>query len=280
LDFLDRLIDLALDEDLGASGDVTTRALVPAHTQGQAELLAKEPLVLSGTWAFTRVFQKVDAAVTIAFTAKDGDWIEGRRALATLFGRLSSLLAGERTALNLLQRTCGIASLARQATKAVSGTQLQILDTRKTSPGMRRLSKDAVKDGGAQNHRFGLFDGILIKDNHIAAVGGSVREALERARANAPRLLKMEVEVSSLEQLAEALAAGADIVLLDNMEDAQVEKAVALAKGRAQLEVSGAVTLDRLPRLASLGVDFVSMGALTHSARAMDLSLEIRQTSR
>jgi nicotinate-nucleotide pyrophosphorylase (carboxylating) len=185
------------------------------------------------------------------------------------------LLTGERTALNILQRTSGIATLARRAAEAVGGSRLRILDTRKTSPGLRRLSKEAVRAGGAFNHRFGLFDGVLIKDNHLAAVGGDVREALRRAREHAPRLVKIEIEITRLEQLPEAIEGGADVVLLDNMDDGQVAEAVRLAAGRVQLEVSGNVTLERLPRLAQLGVDFVSMGALTHSARAVDLSLEI-----
>ena len=155
------------------------------------------------------------------------------------------------------------------------GSKLRVLDTRKTSPGMRGLSKEAVRAGGASNHRFGLFDGVLIKDNHLAAVGGDVREALRRARAHAPQLVKIEIEVTRLDQLPEAIAGGADVVLLDNMDDATVAEAVRIAGGKVLLEVSGNVTLERLPKLAQIGVDFVSMGALTHSARAMDLSLEI-----
>jgi nicotinate-nucleotide pyrophosphorylase (carboxylating) len=168
-----------------------------------------------------------------------------------------------------------MATMARQAVQSIAGTQLRILDTRKTAPGMRALSKEAVRVGGATNHRFGLFDGILIKDNHIAAVGGSIALALERAKRLAPRLVKIEVEVSSLQQLEEAIRGGAQIVLLDNMDDQQIRKAVEIAKGRVELEVSGGVTLERLSTLAKLGVNYVSMGALTHSARAMDLSLEI-----
>jgi nicotinate-nucleotide pyrophosphorylase (carboxylating) len=160
----------------------------------------------------------------------------------------------------------------------VKGSKLKVLDTRKTSPGMRALSKDAVRVGGALNHRFGLFDGVLIKDNHIAAVGGSVGEAVRRARAAAPRLVKIEVEITQLSQLEEAIREGAHVVLLDNMDDGQIRKAVEQAQGRVELEVSGGVTLERLPALAKLGVDFVSMGALTHSARAMDLSLEVNTT--
>jgi nicotinate-nucleotide pyrophosphorylase (carboxylating) len=272
---LDRLIDLALDEDLGAAGDVTTLALVPEGARGRAELLAKEPLVLSGAAAFSRAFARVDPSVTVRFQAEDGDAVAAGTVVARLEGSLRSLLTGERTALNIIQRTCGIATLARQAAEAVKGTRTRILDTRKTSPGMRGLSKVAVQAGGASNHRFGLFDGVLIKDNHIAAVGGSIKVALERAKAHAPRLVKVEIEVTSLEQLREAIACGAQVVLLDNMDDARIRQAVQIAAGQVELEVSGGVTLERLPALAALGVDYVSMGALTHSARAMDLSLEI-----
>jgi len=273
--FLDRLIDLALDEDLSAAGDVTTTALVHADLRGRGELWAKEPMVLSGLNAFARVFQRYDDTVTIEFEAVDGDPTLKLQRVARLEGPLKSLLICERTALNIIQRTSGIATMAAKAAEAVKGTDLLILDTRKTAPGMRALSKIAVRDGGATNHRFGLFDGILIKDNHIAAVGGSVKEALRRARANAPRLLKIEIEVASITQLEDAIVEGADIVMLDNFNDAQIAEAVKKAKGRVALEVSGGITLERLPILGKLGVDFVSMGALTHSARAMDLSLEL-----
>jgi nicotinate-nucleotide pyrophosphorylase (carboxylating) len=281
-DFLDRLLDLALDEDLGASGDVTTRALIPADAIGKAELWAKEPMILSGLGAFRRAFQRFDPAVKVTFVAKAGQHAGPKTLVARVEGRLRSLLIAERTALNIVQRTCGIATLAHQAAtavKTVKGTPLKVLDTRKTPPGMRGLAKRAVRDGGAHSHRFGLFDGVLIKDNHIAAVGG-ITEALRRAKERAPRLLRIEIEVTSLAELAEALAEGADVVMLDNMPDEQIREAVKLTAGRAQLEVSGMVTLERLPRLAKLGVDYVSMGALTHSARAMDLSLEINPAAK
>ncbi|MDC0708149.1 carboxylating nicotinate-nucleotide diphosphorylase [Stigmatella sp. ncwal1] len=274
-DYLDRLIHLALDEDLGAAGDVTSNALVPPEALGSGELVAKEQMVLAGLSAFARVFHHVDPEVKVEFLRRDGEGVEPSVVAARVAGRLRSLLAAERTALNIVQRMSGIATLARQAVTAVQGSKLQILDTRKTTPGLRGLSKEAVRLGGASNHRFGLFDGILIKDNHIAAVGGSIQEALRRARANAPRLVKIEIEVTDLKQLAEAVAAGADVVMLDNMDDEQIRQSVKLSAGRVPLEVSGGVTLERLPRLAQLGVDFVSMGALTHSARSMDLSLEI-----
>lgn len=273
--FLDRLIDLALDEDLSSAGDVTTGALVDPTVRGRGELWAKEQMVLSGLAAFARVFQRFDDTVTIEFEAVDGDSTIRLQRVARLKGPLRSLLICERTALNIIQRTSGIATISQKAAKAVKGTPLKILDTRKTSPGMRALSKIAVRDGGCANHRFGLFDGVLIKDNHIAAVGGSIKEALRRARLNGPRLVKIEIEVASINQLEEAITEGAEIVMLDNFTDAQIADAVKKAKGRVALEVSGGITLERLPTLAKLGVDFVSMGALTHSARAMDLSLEL-----
>ncbi len=275
MEFLDRLIDLALDEDLGPVGDVTTRALLSPDATGKAELWAKEPLVLAGTAAFARVFQRVDPDVKIEFLAAEGQWLPKKVRVATLSGRLGSLLTAERTALNLIQRTSGIATLTREAVRAIGRGKLKLLDTRKTSPGMRILSKEAVRAGGGTNHRFGLFDGVLIKDNHIAAVGGSVGEAVRRARANVPRLVKIEVEITRLEQLEEAIGAGAHILLLDNMSDAQIAKAVKIVNGRAELEVSGNISIERLASLGKLGVDYASMGALTHSAPAVDLSLEV-----
>lgn len=276
--FLDRLIKLALDEDLGSAGDVTTAALVPANALGDAELWAKEEMVLSGLEAFVRTFELVEPKVKVRLEKKNGDRTKKRERVATLTGPLRGLLIGERTALNIVQRCAGMATAAAHAAsliEGVKGSRLKILDTRKTPPGMRGLAKRAVKDGGANNHRFGLFDGVLIKDNHIAAVGGSIKKALEHAKANAPRLVKIEIEVTTLEQLREAIQHGAHIVMLDNMDDAKVKAAVEIAQGKVELEVSGGITAERLPKLAKLGVDYVSMGALTHSARAMDLSLEI-----
>jgi nicotinate-nucleotide pyrophosphorylase (carboxylating) len=277
--FLDRLLDLALDEDLGAAGDVTTAALVSPEARGRAELWAKEPMVLSGLGAFVRTFARVDATVSVKLLKSDGARTKKKERVATLEGPLGALLVAERTALNIVQRLCGIATAAAQAVALVDeveGSTLKILDTRKTSPGLRGLSKRAVRDGGASNHRFGLFDGVLIKDNHIAAVGGSVREALRRAKARSPRLVKIEIEVTTLAQLDEAIEEGAHIVLLDNMSDAELQRAVPRChEAGVEIEVSGGITAERLPRLARLGVDYVSMGALTHSARAMDLSLEI-----
>ncbi|MBE2249073.1 MAG: carboxylating nicotinate-nucleotide diphosphorylase [Myxococcus sp.] len=276
--FIERLIDLALDEDLGSAGDVTSNALLSPSAFGRAELWAKEEMTLSGLGVFAAVFKRLDASVEFDFALADGDATLKKQRVAKVEGPLKVLLAGERTALNLVQRLSGIATMTASAVQqiaSVKGTKLKILDTRKTTPGLRGLSKLAVLHGGGTNHRVGLFDGVLIKDNHIAAVGGSIREALRRAKQNAPRLVKIEIEVTSIAQLEEAIECGADIVMLDNMDDAQVVKAVQVADGRCELEVSGGVTLERLPVLAKLGVDYVSMGALTHSARAMDLSLEI-----
>jgi nicotinate-nucleotide pyrophosphorylase (carboxylating) len=275
MDALDRLIDLALDEDLGAAGDVTTVALVSPSARGRAELVAKEQMVFAGAEAFARVFQRLEPAATVEFRVADGAHLEAGAVVASVSASIRTLLSAERTALNIVQRLCGIATLSAQAQEAVRGTRCRVLDTRKTAPGMRALSKLAVRAGGASNHRFGLSDGVLIKDNHLAAMGGDLQAALRRAREAAPRLVKVEVEVTSVNQLEDAVAGGADLVLLDNMDDAQVAEAVRRARGRVQLEVSGGVTLERLPKLAALGVDFVSMGALTHSARAMDLSPEL-----
>lgn len=273
--YLDRLIDLAFDEDLGAAGDVTTDSLIHPAARGRGELWAKEEMVLSGLSAFARVFERFDPSVKIDFEAVDGDQTLQLQRIAKLEGPMRSLLICERTALNIVQRTSGIATLAARAAKAIKGSGLKILDTRKTTPGMRALAKEAVRHGGLSNHRFGLFDGVLIKDNHIAAVGGSVKEALRRAKANAPQLVKIEIEITELKQLEDAINEGADVVMLDNFNDPQIAEAVKANKGRVKLEVSGGITLERLPALAKLGVDYVSMGALTHSARSTDLSLEL-----
>ena len=276
MDSLDRLIELALEEDLAAPGDITTQALLIGDEPGRGELWGKEPMVIAGLDAFVRVFEKVDSNIEAALHASNGDSIKGTTRVATLSGRLASMLIAERVALNLVQRASGIATATRRAVEALGNSKVKLLDTRKTPPGMRQLAKAAVRAGGGHNHRFGLFDGILIKDNHIAAVGGSVAEAVRRARANAPRLVKIEVEVTSVKQLKAAIDAGAHICLLDNMSDVEIRNSVRVARGRVELEVSGGITLQRLSRIAALGVDYVSMGALTHSAPAMDLSLELK----
>ncbi len=264
-----------LAEDLGR-GDVTTALLVPPDLGGRGQIVAKAPGVLAGIGVAAEVFRLVDPSVRFDPRADDGDELVPGQTVAELEGPLAAILGGERLALNLLQRLSGIATLTRAYVRAVEGTGAKILDTRKTTPGLRALEKYAVRVGGGHNHRFGLFDGILIKDNHIAAVGG-VAEAVRRAKAGAPHHLKVEVEVTSLAELEAALRAGADLVLLDNMDEATIREAVRLAGGRVPLEASGNMTLKRVRRVAEAGVDYISVGALTHSAPALDLSLEVTQ---
>ena len=271
-----RLIDLALEEDLGR-GDVTTQAVIDAGATATAHLVAREPLVMAGLGICTAVFQRVDAAISVVELAKDGDRLTASTCAATYTGSAASLLAAERTALNFVQRLSGIATLAKAFVDATAGTNLRIADTRKTTPGFRLLEKYAVRVGGASNHRFDLGSGVLIKDNHVAVAGG-VGEAVRRTRGKIPHGLKIEVEVDTLEQLEEALDAGADIVLLDNFSLAEIAKAVARAatcKPKPLLEASGGVTLEKIANLAHTGIDIVSVGALTHSAPAVDLALDI-----
>ncbi len=266
-------LDLWLREDLG-HGDLTSALLIPEDQKGRGVILAKEEGVLAGLEVARAVFARVEAQVVFTPLAKDGKALQVGQEVARLEGPLRGILAGERLALNLLQRLSGIATLTRRYVEAVEGTGAVILDTRKTTPGLRALEKYAVRVGGGRNHRFGLFDGILIKDNHIRAVG-SVKEAVRRAKAQAPHSLKVEVEVTALEELREALEAGADLILLDNMDLETIREAVRLARGRALLEASGGMSLDRVRAVAETGVDYISVGALTHSARALDLSLEL-----
>ncbi|HEY3445638.1 MAG TPA: carboxylating nicotinate-nucleotide diphosphorylase [Myxococcales bacterium] len=275
IDQVDRLIALALEEDLGSAGDVTSQALVPANQQGRAEFLAKEPMVLAGTDVVRRVFSAVDPSIVVAFSSADGSSVRDRQVFGTVTGPLRAILIGERTALNFLQRLSGVATNTARAVKAMEGTKLKVLDTRKTTPGWRVLEKAAVRAGGGTNHRFGLFDGVLIKDNHLAAVG-SIGEAVRRARAAVHHLMRVEVEVVDLKGVDEALAAGADVLLLDNMDTPTMKKAVEKIAGRAKTEASGGIKLERLGEIAGAGVDFVSMGALTHSSRGVDISLEVQ----
>jgi nicotinate-nucleotide pyrophosphorylase (carboxylating) len=271
-----RLIDLALEEDLGR-GDVTTQAVIDIDATATAYLVAREPLVLAGLGICTAVFQRVDPTIAVAELAKDGDRLAAGACVASYAGLAGSLLAAERTALNFIQRMSGTATMAQAFVVAAKGSSLRIVDTRKTTPGFRLLEKYAVRMGGASNHRYDLGSGVLIKDNHVA-VAGSVRAAIERTHGRVPHGLKIEVEVDSLAQLEEALAAKADIVLLDNFSLPDIEKAVARVQRcspRPLLEVSGGVTLKQIPELARTGVDIVSVGALTHSAPSMDLALDI-----
>ncbi|HUK66725.1 MAG TPA: carboxylating nicotinate-nucleotide diphosphorylase [Anaeromyxobacteraceae bacterium] len=269
---VERLIDLALEEDL-LLGDATSEATLDPKDGGLGRFIAKEDLVLAGTAVAERVFERLGASCR--FERSDGERAARGEVVGLAEGGMTALLAAERTALNFLQRLSGVATLTRTCVEALArGGRTRLLDTRKTTPGLRELEKEAVRAGGGHNHRRSLGDGILIKDNHVAACGG-VGAAVRRARARARLLVRVEVEVVDLEGLEEALSAGADLVLLDNMDEATLAEAVRLTAGRALLEASGNMTLERLTRVAATGVDFVSMGALTHSARAVDLSFEV-----
>ena len=272
-DPLDDLIRLALREDIGA-GDLTTEATIPKEARGSAVAVAKSELVLAGVDAARRVFQILDPSVTFTARHNDGDKLSPGDLAFELHGSLRSLLIGERTALNFVQRLCGIATLTAQATAALEGTRTRLLDTRKTTPGWRALEKRAVRAGGGHGHRTSLADGVMIKDNHIAAAG-SITLAVQRAKAYSHPLVKVEVEVKNLDEVREALAAGAEMLLLDNMTDAQLAEAVRVVAGRVPTEASGNMNVARLAKVAACGVDYVSMGALTHSAPAADISLAI-----
>jgi len=277
LDFsTSRLLDLALAEDVGG-GDVTSSLTVPAGRQGRGTLLAKAPGVISGLDVAGEVFRRVDPAITFTPLVADGDPVPAMTPIATVEGPARGLLTAERVALNLLQRLSGVATATARYVAAVRDTTVRIVDTRKTTPGLRALEKAAVRHGGGHNHRFGLTDGVLIKDNHLAAVGGAdrVARAIALARQGAPHTLRIEIEVTTLDELAQALEAGADIVLLDNMDVPELRKAVAMTCGRALLEASGGVTLESVAEIAATGVDLISVGALTHSAPALDISLEL-----
>jgi nicotinate-nucleotide pyrophosphorylase (carboxylating) len=267
------LIDLALEEDLGR-GDATSEAIFAEAARARGAIVAKQPLVLAGLEVAAEVFRRVDAEVRFEPRARDGAELAPGAEAARVEGAARSLLGAERTALNFLQRLSGIATRAREFARAVDGTAAQVVDTRKTAPGWRALDKAAVRAGGGRNHRADLASGILIKDNHVAACG-SVGEAVRRARAKAPHGLRVEVEVSTEAALDEALAAGAEIVLLDNVSPAQAKALVARCARRALIEVSGGVTLATVRAYAEAGVDLISVGGLTHSAPAADLSLEI-----
>jgi nicotinate-nucleotide pyrophosphorylase (carboxylating) len=270
------LIDLALAEDLG-SGDITTLATVPAERQSHGRVLVKQAGVLSGMATVRAVYARVDPGVVVAELIPDGSVVAPRDVVATVEGPARALLSGERVALNFLQRLSGVATTTREYVRRVEGTRARIIDTRKTTPGMRTLQKEAIRHGGGFNHRLGLADGILIKDNHLAAIGSPDRIAIAvaAARARAPHTLKIEVEVTRLDELEQALAAGADVVLLDNMDIPTMAEAVRRTAGRALLEASGGITLDTIREIAETGVDLISVGALTHSAQALDISLEL-----
>jgi nicotinate-nucleotide pyrophosphorylase (carboxylating) len=268
-----RLIDLALEEDIGP-GDITTETTIDPEIMAEAHIRAKQELIVAGIPVAQAVFAHLDAEVIFAPRVDDGELVPPGTVLAAVVGPAGLLLLGERVALNFLMRLSGIATWTKAFVDAVSPHEALIVDTRKTTPGWRALEKYAVRVGGGSNHRFGLFDGILIKDNHITAAGG-IGPAVRFARQGAPHTLKIEVEVPDLSGLEEAIAAGADIVLLDNMDEATLARAVEKAAGRVVLEASGGMTLDRVGRVAATGVDLISVGALTHSAPSVDINMKI-----
>lgn len=268
---LDDLIRHALKEDIH-TGDLTTQACVPELRPATARLVAKEAFVLAGLQVAGRVFSLLDPMVRFEALAVDGARLQSGTVMARISGDAASLLQAERVALNLLQRMCGVATLTSRYVAAVAGTRARIVDTRKTTPGLRMLEKYAVRVGGGINHRTGLYDGILIKENHIAAAGG-ISAAVSRARSYIPHTLKIEVETETVAQVQEALAAGADIIMLDNMDCATMRACVELIDGGALVEASGGVNLDTVRAIAETGVDIISVGALTHSPKAADISM-------
>jgi nicotinate-nucleotide pyrophosphorylase (carboxylating) len=274
------IVDLALAEDIG-TGDITSLATVPAAAIASGTILAKETGVISGIEVAAFVFTRVDPTIAFEPLVADGDHVEAFTRLAEVSGNARSLLTAERTALNLMQRLSGVATITARYVAETEGSVSRVVDTRKTTPGLRLLEKLAVQHGGGHNHRFGLADGILIKDNHLAAIGGPDRipTAVRNARDTAPHTLKVEIEVTSLDELDQALAAGADIIMLDNMDNHLIAQAVARrdqVDSRILLEASGGITLERLRSLAETGVDLISCGALTHSAPSIDISLDLR----
>jgi nicotinate-nucleotide pyrophosphorylase (carboxylating) len=270
-DTLERIVHAALAEDVGA-GDVTTDATIAADAVGSAAILVKEPGVVCGLAAVAATFRALDENIEFEAFVRDGDTVEATAIVARVSGSLRAILTGERVALNFLGRLSGIATLTRSYVDAVAGTEAAVLDTRKTTPGLRALEKHAVAAGGGRNHRLGLDDAVLIKDNHLRAAG-SIPTAVELVRKATD--LPVEVECETLEQVGGALGAGADAILLDNMTLDELREAVRLAGGRARLEASGGVTLDTIRAIAETGVDEISVGALTHSARSLDVSLEL-----
>lgn len=268
---IEPMISRALEEDWGY-GDWTTDLCVPAATMAQARLIAKEPLVVAGLDVVATVFRLVDANVRVEFQCENGQALAAGDCIGTFSGKARSILRSERVALNFFGRMCGIATMTRNFVDAIGGTKTQLLDTRKTTPGLRILEKSATVTGGARNHRFGLCDGVIVKENHIRAAGG-IKIAVEKLLESLPPTLKIEVEASTLDEVQEALDAGADLIMLDNMSVAEMAMAVRSVRGRAYLEASGNVTLDNARKIADTGVDFISTGSIIHSARWSDVSL-------
>ena len=279
---IEALVTLALAEDIGA-GDVTTTALVPPDTKAEARLVVKAPGVVAGLPAAEYVMRRVSEEIVFTPTVEEGEWVEPRTTIVEVAGPAAALLTAERLTLNFLQRLCGIATMTRACVEAVGPHPAQVMDTRKTTPGWRTLEKYAVRVGGGLNHRMGLFDMVLIKDNHIALAGGSVATAVRKAREHVGPEMVVEVEADTLDQVREALGAGADIIMLDNMTPATMTEAVRMvaewpaaeAHGRALTEASGGITLGELAAVAATGVDRISLGMLTHSVKALDISMEI-----
>lgn len=268
----DQLIRMALQEDI-TSEDVSTNAVMPTEVKGTVDLIVKEDGIIAGLDVYARVFQMLDEKTEIDFKCKDGDEVKKGELMATLTGDIRVLLSGERVALNYLQRMSGIATYTRQVAKLLEGSKVTLLDTRKTTPNCRVFEKYAVRVGGGCNHRYNLSDGVLLKDNHIGAAG-SITKAITMAKEYAPFVRKIEIEVETLEQVKEAVEAGADIIMLDNMTPEVMKQAVELIDGRAQTECSGNITKENIARIREIGVDFVSSGALTHSAPILDISMK------
>ena len=268
----DQLIRKSLQEDI-TSEDVSTNAVMPTEVKGTVDLIAKEDGIIAGLDVYARVFQMLDEKTEIDFKCKDGDEVKKGELMATLTGDIRVLLSGERVALNYLQRMSGIATYTRQVAKLLEGSKVTLLDTRKTTPNCRVFEKYAVRVGGGCNHRYNLSDGVLLKDNHIGAAG-SITKAITMAKEYAPFVRKIEIEVETLEQVKEAVEAGADIIMLDNMTPEVMKQAVELIDGRAQTECSGNITKENIARIREIGVDFVSSGALTHSAPILDISMK------
>jgi nicotinate-nucleotide pyrophosphorylase (carboxylating) len=271
---IEPIVRAALIEDLGRAGDITTDAIVPAEASIEAVIAARQPGIVAGIEAGLLAFELLDPSIYIERFCEDGSRVEPGQAVAHISGQARPVLAAERTALNLICRLSGVATATRALVDAIAGTKARIVCTRKTTPGLRILEKEAVRLGGGANHRFGLDDAMLIKDNHIALAGG-VGPALERARAHAGHLVKIELEVDTLDQLAEALEIGVDAVLLDNMDPATLRRAVAMVDGRAVTEASGRITRETAPAIAASGVDLISSGWITHSAPILDLGLDV-----
>jgi nicotinate-nucleotide pyrophosphorylase (carboxylating) len=274
---IEEITDRALAEDLG-KGDVTTEALIPGDRRGTGFIMAKKEGILAGINVAKQVFHRVDPELKVEILLEDGARVKPGSKVAKVSGNIASILRAERVALNFLQHLSGIASETNRYVEAVKGLPVRIMDTRKTTPGLRSLEKHAVRAGGGDNHRMNLGDGILIKDNHLAALrsqGLNIKEIIARARQNTPQRLPVEVEVGTVSEALEAMEAGADIVMLDNMNLEDMRKAVKSIHGRALIEASGGITLDNVRAVAETGVDFISIGALTHSARALDISLEL-----